>query len=167
MKSKLILVIALIITSITMAQSKVGTVNSEYIVGKMPQMKLALERVSNYGKQLDSTYLIKTNLYKDKVEAFKIIENKLSEAEKQVKINEIVNFEKEMGKFRQNGTAMMKIKREGYMRPLYKKVSELISEIAKIEGYTQILTTSGNEFAFIDERFDITQKVLAKLGITE
>ncbi len=51
------------------------------------------------------------------------------------------------------------------MTPLYKILSDVITEIAKSENYTQILTTSGNEFAFIDNNFDITEKVMAKLGI--
>ncbi|MCH3882126.1 MULTISPECIES: OmpH family outer membrane protein [Tenacibaculum] len=167
MKSKLIVVIALIISSITIAQSKVGTVNSEFIIGKMPQMKLALERVSNYGKQLDSTFQIKATDYKIKVDAYNAVEKTLSDTDKKTKIKELQDLEQELGKFRQNGTTMMKLRREEFMRPLYKKVNELISEIAKAEGYTQVLTTSGNEFAFIDDRFDITKKVLDKLGITE
>jgi outer membrane protein len=44
-------------------------------------------------------------------------------------------------------------------------LGEAITELAKSEGFTQILTSSGNEFAYIDEAFDITEKVMAKLGI--
>ncbi len=167
MKSKLIVVIALIISSITIAQSKVGTVNSEFIIGKMPQMKQVINRVNNYGKQLDSTFQVKATNYKAKVDAYKAVEKTLPETEKKTKIQELQSLDQEMVQFRQNGATMIKLRRDEYMRPLYKKVSELISEIAKEEGYTQVLTTSGNEFAFIDDRFDITKKVLAKLGITE
>ena len=44
-------------------------------------------------------------------------------------------------------------------------LGEAITELAKSEGFTQILTSSGNEFAYIDEAFDITEKVMDKLGI--
>lgn len=167
MKSKLIVIIALVISSITIAQSKVGTVNSEYIVGKMPQMKQVIERVNNYGKKLDSTFNVKAQDYKTKVESFKTSQPTLSEADKKTKINELAALEQEMAQFRKNGAAMIKLRRDDFLRPLYVKVGELISEIAKADGYTQVLTTSGNEFAFIDDRFDITKKVLDKLGITE
>ena len=53
------------------------------------------------------------------------------------------------------------------MRPLYKKLSEVIAEVSKANGYTQILTTNGNQFGYIDERYDITKLVLEKLGIKE
>jgi len=38
--------------------------------------------------------------------------------------------------------------------------------VAKENGYTQILTITGNEFAYIDSKFDITELVLKNLGIT-
>ena len=53
------------------------------------------------------------------------------------------------------------------MRPLYKKTTEIIEEIAKEKGYTQILTVTGNNFAYIDIKHDITKLVLDKLGIKE
>jgi outer membrane protein len=51
------------------------------------------------------------------------------------------------------------------MRPLYSKLSIAIQEVAKENGYTQVLTISGNEFVYIDEKFDITSLVMDKLGI--
>ena len=38
------------------------------------------------------------------------------------------------------------------MRPLYKRVSDVIILVAKEKGYTQVLTSSGNEFAYLDEK---------------
>ena len=43
-------------------------------------------------------------------------------------------------------------------------MGDAITVIAQADGYTQILTTSGNEFAY-DEKFDLTQKVMDKLGV--
>lgn len=166
MKSKLFLA-AFIVSSITIAQSKIGTVNSEFIIGKMPQMQQVLERVNNYAKQLDSTFKAKATDYKTKIDAYKAVEKTLSEADKQARIKELQDLDQEIVKFRQNGSTLIQLRKDQNMRPLYKKVSELITEIAKAEGYTQVLTTSGNEFAYIDERFDITQKILDKLGIKE
>ena len=50
----------------------------------------------------------------------------------------------------------------------YKKIiNEVIEGIAKEKGYTQILTLTGNNFAYIDVKHDITKLVLDKLGIKE
>ncbi|TDQ25654.1 OmpH family outer membrane protein [Tenacibaculum caenipelagi] len=167
MKLKITFILALFFIGFTSAQTKVGTVNSELIIGKMPQMKGVLQRVENYGKQLDSSFQVKATEYKEKVNSFKAEEKLMTDDDKKARIQELRTLEQEMGKFRQNGTAMMQLQKEQNMRPLYKKLSEVIAEVAKANGYTQILTTTGNEFGYIDERFDITQLVLDKLGIKE
>jgi outer membrane protein len=48
---------------------------------------------------------------------------------------------------------------------LYTKLSEAISIVSKENGYTQVLTVTGNEFAYIDAKFDITELVLTKLEV--
>ncbi|WP_440121515.1 OmpH family outer membrane protein [Tenacibaculum sp. Ill] len=167
MKLKITFILALFFIGFSNAQTKVGTVNSELIISKMPQMKGVLQRVENYGKKLDSSFQIKATEYKAKVDSFKAEEKIMTEDDKKTRFQELRTLEQEMGKFRQNGSAMMQIQKEQSLRPLYKKLSEVIAEVAKANGYTQVLTTTGNEFGYIDERFDITQLVLDKLGIKE
>ena len=167
MKSKITLLVAILLTTVSFSQTKLGTVNSDLIISKMPQMKNVQRRVENYGKRLDSTFQIKAKDYQAKIEAYKAVEKTLSEADKTTKIQEITVIEQEMGKFRKNGSTMMQLQRDENMRPLYKKLSEVIAEVAKANGYTQILTTNGNQFGYIDDKFDITQLVLDKLGIKE
>ncbi|CAL2101046.1 Outer membrane protein H precursor [Tenacibaculum sp. 190130A14a] len=167
MRSKIILLVALLISTLSFSQTKVGTVNSDLIIGKMPQTKNVLKRIESAGKKLDSSYNIKAKEYQTKIDAFKADEKTMSDADKKNRIQELQVLDQEMQKFRVNGTKMMQLQRDEYMRPLYKKLSETIAEVAKANGYTQILTTNGNQFGYIDERFDITQLVLDKLGIKE
>ena len=70
-----------------------------------------------------------------------------------------------MQKSQQNGNSLIGLRRDQLMNPLYQILGKAITEIAKADGYSQVLTTSGNEFAYIDEAFDITQKVMDKLGL--
>jgi len=46
-----------------------------------------------------------------------------------------------------------------------KKLNEAITEIAKQNGYSQIFTKAGNQFAYIDDAYDITELVMKKLGV--
>lgn len=165
MKLKLTIIIALLAVGVTTAQTKVGTVDMDFIIGKMPEMQKVLERVKNYGAKLDSTFQVKFKGYKAKVDDFSKNGKQLSDEEKKKRYQEIVGMEQEMKQFRQNGTQLMQLRRDELMRPLYKKVSGIIAQISKANGYTQILTTTGNQFAYIDERFDLTKQILAKLGI--
>ena len=55
MNTKITFIIALLLVCFgANAQSKVGTVDSDYIISKMPQLKGVQERIKNYGKRLDS-----------------------------------------------------------------------------------------------------------------
>ena len=75
-------------------------------------------------------------------------------------------MEQDIKKYQKNGNTLMGLKRDELMRPLYTMLSEGIATVAKENGYTQILTITGNEFAYIDSKFDITELVLKNLGIT-
>lgn len=168
MKLKITLFIAILCGSFSNAQqTKLGTVNSDYIVGKMPQTKSVLKRIERSAKKLDSSFQVKTKDYQAKIEAYKAAEKTLSDADKKTKYQEIISLEQDMQKFRVNGSKVLQLRQNESMRPIYKKLGEVIEQVAKENGYTQVLTTNGNQFGYIDERFDITKLVLAKLGIKE
>jgi outer membrane protein len=78
----------------------------------------------------------------------------------------LAGLEQDIKKYQKNGNTLMGLKRDELMRPLYTMLSEAIATVAKENGYTQILTITGNEFAYIDSKFDITELVLKNLGIT-
>ena len=78
----------------------------------------------------------------------------------------MAGLEQDIKKYQKNGNTLMGLKRDELMRPLYTMLSEAIATVAKENGYTQILTITGNEFAYIDSKFDITELVLKNLGIT-
>jgi outer membrane protein len=59
----------------------------------------------------------------------------------------------------------MRLKENELMKPLLTKLGKAISDVAIENGYTQILTLTGNEFAYIDPKFDITDLVMKKLNI--
>jgi outer membrane protein len=168
MKTKFTLFIAILCIGFSMnAQTKVGTVDSELIVTKMPQLKSVQERLKNYAAKLDSINAIKIKDYDTKVKAFNDASKTMSEEDKKNKYGEIAKMNQEISKFRQNGTQLMQLRRTEYMRPLYKKIADVVEEIAKEKGYSQILTTTGNQFAYIDEKHDITKLVMDKMGIKE
>ncbi len=168
MKIKITFIIALLFIGFTTnAQTKVGTVDSELILSKMPQLKTVQNRLKNYGAKLDSVNGIKIKAYDDKVKIYNDGAKTFAEPIKKTKLAELSSLNKDIAKFRQNAAKMMQLRREEFLRPLYKKIGDLVTEVAKENGYSQILTLTGNEFAYIDEKFDITKLVLVKLGIKE
>ena len=60
--------LALSITSFS--QTKVGTVNNEYILSQMPEIKDVEEKLKVYSAKLDSTIQVKYEAYREVVAAY-------------------------------------------------------------------------------------------------
>lgn len=167
MKFKITFIYLAFLSTITFSQTKVGTVDSEYIINIMPEAQIVVKRSQAYGAKLDSSFSIKVKEFENKLDAFKAKEKTLGALEKKVIVEELTTLEEGIKKYQTNGNKLMQLKRDELMRPLYKKLSDAIKEVAKSNGYSQILTITGNEFAYIDQKFDITKLVIAQLGIKE
>ena len=165
MKSKITILFIAFISTISIAQTKVGTIDSDYIMNLMPEAKVVVERSQAYGARLDSSYSLKTQDFKARVDDFKKKEKEMGELMKKTMIKEITALEQDIKKFQSNGKKLMQLNQNELMRPLYKILNDAISTVAKENGYTQVLTTTGNQFVYLDEKFDITELVMAKLGV--
>jgi|TARA_B110000238_G_C16142715_1_gene447297 outer membrane protein len=165
MKSKTSILFALLISSIAVAQSKVGTVNSDYLLSVMPEGKIVVKLTKGYAERLDSVFALKVTAYQNSLNEFRDLSDSISQDTKTVKLIEIQKFEAEVSKAKEAGTQLMRQKENELMRPLYNKLGEAIRAVAKENNYTQILTLQGNEFAYIDSDFDITELVMVKLNI--
>jgi len=167
MKIKYIsLSVAFILFSISMiAQSKVGTVNVNEILSKLPELTTVETAVATYNSGLEKTLNEKITVYKTKLEAYKKNAETYSDVMKKTMGEELYGLENDIKKFQQNGSQLTQLKQDDLLRPLFKKISDMIAVVAKEQKYTQILTVDGNEFAYADEKFDITTIVKTKLGV--
>ncbi|WP_296637302.1 OmpH family outer membrane protein [Polaribacter sp.] len=167
MKLKLTIILITLISSISIAQTKTGTIDSDYIINLMPEAKVVIKRSQSYGTRLDSLFYIKMKDYQTRVADFRDKEPEMGELMKKTLIKELTALEQDIKKYQENGSKLMQLKQDELMRPLYKKLNTAIDEIAKANGYTLILTIGGNQFAYLDDNHDITKKVMEKLGVKE
>ena len=165
--NQILYILAIFCFSFTVtSQSKVGTVNVNLIVSNLPDIVQVKSGIQNYEKQLQEDLKLKLKAYENEVEnANNAFETMSSEA-KRKKQEDIYKLEADIQKFRQNAAQLVQLKQDELMRPLYKKVGDAISLIAKEEKYTQVLTLDGNELAYVDMSYDLTIKVANKLGVT-
>lgn len=146
------------------SQSKVGTIDVDFILSKMPGLPAAQQEVETYGKQLDADLTKKYEAYNLLIEAYKKAEAGFTVAEKQQKQKEITDAESDITKFQQNGSQLISLKRDDALRPLYEKIGVALEKVAKAEGYTQVLQTDV-VIVYLDSNYDLTLKVLKELGI--
>lgn len=162
---KYLKIIFLLICITGFSQTKVGTINVDYIVSQMPELETVKKDVEAYSKTLDADLQKKVTDYKAKVEAYKAGEASFTDAQKETKQQELVTAENDIAKFQQNGNKLIGIKRDDKMRPLYTKIGEALDKVAKAGGYTQVLTANAS-VVYFEDKYDITKDVLKELGIT-
>jgi outer membrane protein len=161
------LAIVLGVVSIAAAQ-KIGYINTETILNKIPSYKTAqgqLDRLrQDYQKEVEAGYQQVEELYKT-YQADKVL---LTEDMKKRREDEIINKEqavKELQRkyFGQDGSLAKKT--EELLNPLQDKVANAVKEVATDDGYGIIIDVSNNpSVVFTNPRYDISDKVIGKLG---
>ena len=165
MKTLFASLLILFMSATAMAQTKVGTVDSDYILGSLPELDSIQGSIKDYGGELDKQFQEMVGNYQEKVKAFQALSDTVNASNRKAKQDVIVGLEDDIQKFRQNSQQLIQIRRNELMRPLYTKVGTAINAVAKEKGYTQVLTL-GNGVAYFDPKFDLTQAVADKLGVT-
>lgn len=161
---KYIKLFVLFITITATAQTKVGYVNVDLIIAKMPEFTEVQKNVSEYGKKMDVDYNAKMSEYNTLIQNYESGVTSFTEAEKKLKQQEIITLEEEIAKFRENGATMISLRRDQEMQPLYLKIYQAIETIAKTQGYT-VVNQINESLVYLDPAFDITKVVLEKMGL--
>jgi outer membrane protein len=147
------------------AQSKVGVVDINYILSKMPEISNVQKQVEAYGAKMDSTLNLKVDQYKKLADEYKTGEATFTDAQKKEKQTAMLNMQSDIQKFQQNGSKLMEIKRNEYLKPLYQKIGVALDKIAKAQGYTQVMQST-DDVVYLDPNYDLTLPILKEMGIT-
>ncbi len=163
---KYILAFSLSIISLSaVAQSKIGTIDAEYILSQMPEMITVNEGIQAYNQELQKELETDVTKYETLVKDYQANSTTFSEEDKKAKETEIIGLENNIKGFRQKAGVMMQMKRNELTQPLYEKINAAMLEVVNEENFTQIFHAGGTSLAFSAEEFDITRKVLKKLGV--
>ena len=162
----ILLALAIFITSINIqAQTKVGTIDAEYILAQMPEVSTVEEGLKTYNLKLQGDLQASIAKYEELVASYQANTATFTEEEKTTKESEIISIENDIKSFRQKASTLMQLRRNELTQPLYLKIDEAMKAIIAEENYTQIFNTSINGLAYADEKYDITDAVMKKLGI--
>ncbi|TDN84716.1 periplasmic chaperone for outer membrane proteins Skp [Salegentibacter sp. 24] len=160
-----LLIVFLCFSVFANAQTKVGTIDTDYILAQMPEMEEVNEGLKAYDKQLQEDFQDNIKKYDTLVKSYQADAEILSDSVRQERESKIIELENLIKQFRQRAQVMMQLRRNELTNPLYDKIDAAMREVIIEEGYTQILHAGGNSLAFSAEEYDITQKVMDKMGI--
>ncbi len=164
MKKLSLLFIAFIFSFQLMAQSKVGTIDIEYILSKMPELVQVGVDVKTYSDELDNLLQVKYTKYQVLINVYQENETGYTDADKKTKQDEIIDLENEMQQFQQNSSTLIQIRQNELLRPLYMKIREALNVVSNEEKFTQVFTVD-NTIVYLDTNFDITITVMKKIGL--
>lgn len=159
----LLLFISFSLTAQT-AQTKVGTIDIDYILSQMPEIADVQKAVEGYGKTLDADLGKKLEDYQKLVEEYTNADPTYTIKQRKTMQDSIINSETDINKYRQNATQLISIKRDEELTPLYEKIGVSLEKVAKSQGYTQVMERNSS-LVYIDNNYDITIAVLKDMGI--
>ena len=163
-KLSILSVIAIIFSIQLNAQSKVGTVDVEYIISAMPELEQVRTDVTSYNDGLESQSKLKINTFQTLVDSYQQNESTYNEAIKKEKQSEIIALENDIKQFQQNSNKLIQLKQDELIQPLYQIIGDALNAVSKEEKFTQVFTINNN-IVYLDPKMDLTIKVMKKMGL--
>jgi len=155
----------ILFTAFGQQKLKVGYADVEYILSKMPETTKAQvvldEIATRVSKTRDSMILD----YSVKLEAYKKTVATLEEAIKKEKETDLLKLQQSIQGFDKNTQIGINSRKNELLTPIYNRIGELVSVVAKENGYTHILNAqiNGNSvLIYAEESTDISDLVIAK-----
>ena len=169
MKSlKYLIAFALIVfTSSSVAQSKIGYVDSDTIMDQLTEAQDARQQLDTYIQEWQSDLKKMENEWKSKYDDYEKRKLIMSDQNRAELESELIKLEQSIGEFREkkfgtNGELFQK--QDELMKPVQNKVFTVIKEVAVSEDLDFVLDRSGGGFLlYSKEKNDITNLVIEKL----
>ena len=163
-------IIGLSLTAFSQARGNFGYIDSEYILGNIPEYKEAqreLDRVAaTWQKEIEKKFATIDSMYKKyQVEAITLPENLKQKREESIIKAEQEAKDLQKKRFGKDGDLFKK--REELVKPIQDRVFNVIESIAKDRGYAFIFDTAGSmTIVYADPKFDLNDQVMQRLGIS-
>ncbi len=167
MKKIILLSLTVLFTLGSYAQSKVGTIDVEFILGNMTaELQTVNDSLKAYDEELSVDLKQKMENYESKYKEIEAAQETMTDADKRTKGQELMQIENDIRQYRQNGQQLLQLRREQLLAPLYQKIGEALDAEAKANGYTQVLTVGSGAIGYADPSYDLTDAVMKRLGVT-
>ncbi|HUL45344.1 MAG TPA: OmpH family outer membrane protein [Bacteroidota bacterium] len=149
------------------AQTKIGWVNSQAIMDKLPEAQDAQKQIDNLVAEWQSELAKMQNDWQKKYEEYDkkklILTDQLrAQAEKELQDLDKKIADYRNKKFGQNGELFQK--QNDLMKPVQNKIFKVIEDIAKEDNYDYVFDKSGDILLmYTNDKYDLTTKVFERL----
>lgn len=170
MKKLVLLVVFGFTAFITNAQEiKIGYADPDYIMGQLPESKQVESDLKTLQTQLKTQIDSKVQEFQRKAKDYNENYTTMLEPVRQNTERELQQLQQNLEKLQQDAQTTIQTKQQALMQPLYAKIGKGIEDTAKENGITLVLSNQVGGLdvvLFADEKLDISDLVLKKLGVT-
>lgn len=169
------LFIALSAANIGYAQDemKIGYVNPQAILAKMPEMRAVQQRLQNFTEQKQEELATKENELQQELAAYQSKASVISEEANQREQERLAQLQQDLITASQEAEQALQQRRAELLGPLFEQIGTAIDAVANQKNLSYVLntTTSTGDLIILyasDEyqsKYDITEAVMRELGI--
>ena len=146
------------------AQSKVAHIDTQKLIGEMPEVIAAQKQL----EQLEKTYTSEIeNTYKEfqtKAQSYSADAANQTDVTNQARQKELETMQQNINQYRETAAQDLQKKQVEMMRPLYDKARAAIEKVAAAQGFDYVLDASAGGSVIMAKGKDLMADVKSELG---
>lgn len=154
-------------------QERIGYVNPQAILQKMPEMKAIQQRMQNFVEQKQQELATKEQELQQQIQEYEQRQGVISEEAKQKEEERLGQLQANLQQEQRQMQQEIQQKQQELVGPLYQEINASIQAVAQEMGLSYVLnttTTSGDLIILYasdeaQQKYDITSEVMQELGI--
>ena len=163
--STLVLTLALSVSSLSFAQSKVAHIDFQKLVSEMPSVLAAQEEVQKLEKDYQTEIEASIKEYQTKLQTYSAEAENQTDVTNQARQQELAGMEQNIQQFRQTAAQDIQKKQADLLRPVIENARAKVQEIAKAQGFDYVLDSSIGGSVMMAGGKDLEPDVKKALGI--
>ena len=164
LKSLFVALLMALPMTFTYAQSKVAHIDTQKLIGEMPEVIAAQKQL----EQLEKTYTSEIeNTYKEfqtKAQSYSADAANQTDVTNQARQKELETMQQNINQYRETAAQDLQKKQVEMMRPLYDKARAAIEKVAAEQGFDYVLDASAGGSVIMAKGKDLMADVKAELG---
>lgn len=152
---------------------RIGYVEPQAILSKMPEMKAVQQRLQNFAERKQKELAEKQQNFEQQVSEYQQKESVISDAARQKEEERLGQLNAELQQFRTQLQQEIQQKQQELVGPLLDQISNAIDAVADRKGLTYVLNTATSNGDVIilyasdeaQQQYDITDEVMSELDM--
>lgn len=144
---------------------KLGHIDFGQLYSQMPGLDSVRKEMETFTQQLQTQFQAMQTEYETKLTDYQNNQATMSSIIKQTKEKEIVDLQGRIQEFQQTAQEELQNKENELTAPIIEKARNAVKEVAKENGYTFIMNSTGGLLLYTEPADDVMSLVKKKLGL--